>query len=62
MATLEELKRGAHVDGIDSSGPVSIVDVDWIGSAAVDVTYRTQQGQANSVLLYRENEPSLSVR
>lgn len=39
MATLEELTRGAAVRGILPDGLVTISDVRWFGTVAVEVTY-----------------------
>ena len=61
MARLEELVRGAHVEGILPDGVVTVVDVKWFGSSAVDLTYKDTAGGLGSQLLYRDNEPKLSV-
>lgn len=39
MAHLEDLTRGAAVRGILADGLVTVVDVKWIGSVAIEVTY-----------------------
>jgi SNF2 family DNA or RNA helicase len=61
MARLEDLKQGAQVKGIDSSGPVSVINVKWFGSDVVELTYRDQKGQPHSELLYRDREADLEV-
>src|SRR4051794_37564565 len=61
MAQLEELKAGSLIQGITPGQPVTIVDLKWIGSDAIDVTFRDQQGKADTALLFRENEAMLSV-
>jgi len=40
MARLEELKRGAVVKGVLPDGFVTVVDVNWIGSVAIELTYK----------------------
>ncbi len=62
MAKLEDLTRGAVVDGIEASRTVTIENATWIGSAALDVTYRDERGQAGATLLYRDQEPTLTIR
>src|SRR5262249_2583839 len=44
MARLEELTRGASVKGILPDGFVTVVDVKWIGTLAVELTYKTAAG------------------
>ena len=39
MATLEDITRGAAVKGILPDGLVTISDVRWIGTVAIEVTY-----------------------
>lgn len=45
MAQLEDIVRGATVKGILPDGFVTVVDVKWIGSIAVELTYKDSQGQ-----------------
>ena len=61
MANLEDLKQGAHVKGIDPSGPVVVINVKWYGSDIVELTYRDQKGQPHTELLYRDREADLEV-
>ena len=44
MATLEELTRGAAVRGVLPEALVTVVDVKWYGSAAVELTYKDAAG------------------
>lgn len=37
---LEELRKDAQVGGVLASGPVTVVDVRWFGSQAVELTSR----------------------
>ncbi|MGE0304268.1 MAG: helicase-related protein [Acidimicrobiia bacterium] len=59
--TLDALVAGAQVSGIDPSGVVTIVAVEWHGSAAVTLTYRDAHGQVQERLLYRSDEGTFSV-
>ncbi len=61
MARLEELKRGAVVKGILPDGFVTVVDVNWIGSVAIDLTYKDSRGKLGSELLYRDRESELQI-
>src|SRR6202011_1692846 len=61
MAKLEDLKRGGSVKGILPDCLVTVVDVKWYGSAAVELTYKDPAGKPNVVLLYRDREPTLEI-
>jgi len=61
MAQLEELKRGATVKGILPEGFVTIVDVSWIGSSALELTYKDSTGKLGNELIYRDREPDLEI-
>ena len=38
-----------------------MVDVHWIGSTAVELTYKEPSGQVANQLLYRDSEPALAL-
>src|ERR1700728_4273737 len=61
MAKLEDLKRGAVVNGILADCLVTVVDVKWYGSAAVELAYKDPGGKPGVVLLYRDREPTLEM-
>jgi SNF2 family DNA or RNA helicase len=61
MAKLEDLKRGAAVKGILPDCLVTIVDVRWYGSAAIELTDKDPAGRPNVELLYRDREPTLEI-
>lgn len=61
MARLEELARGATVKGILPDGAVTIVDVRWIGSNVIELTYKDAAGYPHNELVYRDREPALEV-
>src|ERR1700728_2902897 len=56
MATLEAITRGAAVKGILPDGLVTISDVRWIGTVAIEVTYKDSSGRLGNELLYRDRE------
>jgi len=49
------------VKGILPEGPVTVVDVQWHGTAVVELTYKDASGRLGHELLYRDREPSLKV-
>ncbi len=61
MPRLEDITRGAVVNGVLSGNEVTVVDVRWIGSSAIELTFKDAQGNLGSQLLYRDNEPSLEI-
>lgn len=61
MTRLEELTPGARVAGVLPGQPVSVVAADWHGTNAMTLTYRTIDGQTAAELLYRDDEPRLSI-
>lgn len=61
MARLEDLERGALVRGVLPDMTISVVDVSWLGSNAVELTYKDSAGRLGNELLYRDNEPSLVI-
>jgi superfamily II DNA or RNA helicase len=62
LTRLEDLAAGATVTGIVPGADVSVVAASWHGQAAVTLTYREPSGRVAERLLYRADEPSLSVR
>ena len=61
MSRLEDLKPNASVQGIMPSGLVTVVSVQWHGSAALELTYKTAEGKVANELLYRHDEPRIEV-
>ncbi len=61
MARLDELKRGAVVKGILPDGFVTVVDVNWIGSVAIELTYKDSRGKLGNELIYRDREIDLEI-
>ncbi len=58
---LEDLQSNATVRGILSEGLVNVVSVQWFGSEAVELTYKTPAGKVANELLYRYDEARLEV-
>jgi len=61
MARLEDLTRGASVKGVLPDCLVTVVDVKWIGTVAVELTYKDSAGRPANELIYRDREPTLEV-
>jgi hypothetical protein len=59
---LEDVTPGALVGGIAGDSAVTVVAVRWIGSNALQLTYRTDGGRLDERLLYRDHEPRLTLR
>jgi hypothetical protein len=61
MATLEELARGASVKGVLPNGLITVIDVKWHGTAALELTYKDAGGKPGIELLFRDREAQLQV-
>lgn len=59
MARLEDLTRGAAVTGILPNSIVTVVDVQWYGTTAIELTYKDAAGTLGHELLYRDREPTI---
>ena len=59
MTRLEELCKGAVVEGVEYGGPVTVIDVEWAGEDALELVYRDASGQVNDLIMFRHNEPPL---
>lgn len=58
---LEAITKGAAISGIDSSGPVTIVSADPVGTDALTVYFRTNEGRIGERMLFRTDEAALDV-
>jgi SNF2 family DNA or RNA helicase len=61
MICLEDLQPNAAVRGILPDGLITVVNVQWFGSEALELTYKDAAGRVANVLLYRHDEPRLDV-
>ncbi len=61
MARLEDLTRGATIRGILPGSVVTVVDVRWYGTSAIELTYKDAGGRPGNQLLYRDDEARLEV-
>src|SRR5688500_13145061 len=58
---LEDLQPNAAVRGILPDALITVVTVQWFGSEALELTYKTPAGRVATELLYRHDEPRLEV-
>lgn len=56
MIKLEDLRPHAAVRGILPDALVSVVNTQWFGSEALELTYKDPAGRVANVLLYRHDE------
>ncbi len=62
MARLEDLTKGALARGVLTDRAVNVVDVQWHGSNAITLTFTDEStGKPGQELLYRDDEPRLTV-
>ncbi len=61
MTRLEDLQPTAAVRGILPDQLVTVVSVQWFGSEALELTYKSASGRLANELLYRHDEPRLQV-
>ncbi len=61
MVQLEKITRGTVVKGILPDGFVTIVDVNWIGSDVIELTYKDSSGLLANELVYRDRESELDI-
>src|SRR5579884_4116649 len=61
MARLEDLTPGALLRGIVPDDVVTVIDVKWYGTTALELTFKDSSGRLAQELLYRDREPSLAI-
>src|SRR5580698_11649871 len=61
MSKLESLQPNSTVRGILPDCLVTVVNVQWFGSAALELTYKTPAGKVANELLYRHDESRLEI-
>src|SRR5437773_10191616 len=61
MSRLEDLQPQAAVRGILTDSLVSVVNVQWFGSDALELTYKDSGGKVANTLLYRDDELRLEI-
>ena len=61
MIRLEDLQPEAAIRGILPDVMVTVVSVQWFGSEALELTYKTSVGKVANELLYRHDESRLDL-
>lgn len=61
MCKLEDLQPNATLRGLLPDSMVTVVNVQWHGSDALSLIYRTSQGRVAEEILYRHDEPRLEI-
>ncbi|MCC6174337.1 MAG: DUF3883 domain-containing protein [Chloroflexi bacterium] len=61
MSVLEDLRVNATVHGVLPDSLVTVVGVQWFGSEALELTYKTASGKVANELLYRHDEARIEV-
>ncbi|MBK9173232.1 MAG: DUF3883 domain-containing protein [Chloracidobacterium sp.] len=61
MLKLEDLTPDATVRGLIPNCSATVVSVQWFGSEALELTFKTPDGKVDNTLLYRDDEPRLEV-
>ena len=58
---LEDIQPDASVTGIIPDIAVSVVKIEWHGSDALTMIYRTPDGKVSDQILYRHDEARLKL-
>lgn len=61
MFRIEDLQPNSSIRGILPNELVTVVSVQWFGSEALELTYKTANGKVANQLLYREDEHRLEL-
>ena len=61
MMKLEQLQTNTAIRGVIPDALVTVVNVQWFGSEALELTYKTPSGRVANELLYRHDEPRLEL-
>ena len=60
-ARLEDLKPGALIEGLMTSGSAKVVNVEWFGDQAIKVVYEDPNGGVQDRIIYRDEEHTLRL-
>src|SRR3954462_1228205 len=61
MIKLEDIQPNASLRGILPDALVTVVSVQWFGSEALELTYKSPSGKVANELLYRHDESRLEI-
>lgn len=61
MSKLEDIQPNTSIRGILPDTLVTVVSVQWFGSEALELTYKTPTGKVANELLYRDDESRIEI-
>ena len=61
MLKLEDIKKGAQIEGLVPNAIATVSVAEMVGENAVSVIYKLPDGSLKERMVYREDEPSLSL-
>jgi len=61
VGKLEDIRPNASIQGILPDCLVTVVNVQWFGSEALELTYKDPSGKVANELLYRHDESRIEV-
>ena len=61
MPKLEDIVKGAVVEGLSGPDSVKVVSTEWYGSSSMEVVYKDNAGNLGSRILYRDDELTVKV-
>lgn len=61
MMRLEDLRPGTVVRGLVLNSAVTVIQVQWLGSEALEITFKEPSGRVGSQLLFRSDEERLDI-
>ena len=61
MSRLEDIQPNSTIKGILPDSLVTVVSVQWFGSEALELTYKTATGKVANELIYRDRENQIEV-
>jgi superfamily II DNA or RNA helicase len=61
MVKLEDITPGAQLQGLAATGPATVIQVQRVGDDALTVYFKAGDGPLQERMLFREDEPALSL-
>ena len=61
MIKLEDIQPNSSLRGILPDALVTVVNVQWFGSEALELTYKDPSGRVANELIYRNDESRLEI-
>jgi superfamily II DNA or RNA helicase len=61
MTTLDEIKTGSHLVGIEGSTPVEVIAVEQMGEQALTLYYKTQDGRTGEQMLFSSDLDGIEI-